>query len=331
MSTVPGVTAAAVSTNATPPQSGSAMDFQILGQPALGKPTALMQLVGPKYFGALKIPVVEGRMWSAAENHDGAKLAVVNESFARAYFPKGDVLGHSLKLPEEQARPPIVLTAPHLAQSWLQIVGVVGDSRDDGLRNPVKPAVFVPWTLSIPAGTQFLVKTTAPPLRLMHAVRAALAEVNPEQQAARVVSDLDKWISDQPEWQQEHLVAWLFAAFAVLALSLAAVGLYSVVSYTVTQRTNEFGIRMALGAQRGHLLRLVFASTAASVVGGVLAGLALTLGLNGVMGRWMGGSVRDPLLLPTGALILGLVAAVACGLPAWRAARVDPMTALRME
>ena len=118
-----------------------------------------------------------------------------------------------------------------------------------------------------------------PPLGLLNAIRRALATVNPDQQAARVVSDLDKWISDQPEWQQEHLVAWLFSAFAVLALSLSAVGLYSVVSYTVTQRTNEFGIRVALGAQRGHVLQIVFASTVVSVGSGVLVGVVCSFRL----------------------------------------------------
>jgi ABC-type antimicrobial peptide transport system permease subunit len=133
------------------------------------------------------------------------------------------------------------------------------------------------------------------------------------------------------EWQQEHLVAWIFAAFAVLALSLAAVGLYSVVSYSVAQRTNEFGIRMALGAQHGHVLRLVFASTAMSVGTGVLTGVALALSMNTLLATWVGGNLRDPILLPAGAMLLSLVAAIACLLPARRASHIDRMMALRSE
>ena len=103
------------------------------------------------------------------------------------------------------------------------------------------------------------------------------------------MEDLEHWISDQQEWQQEHLVAWLFGAFAVLALALAAVGLYSVVSYSVAQRTNEFGIRMALGAQRSHVLGIVFASTVTSVGGGIAGGLLLAVALNKVLGHWAAG------------------------------------------
>ena len=120
-------------------------------------------------------------------------------------------------------------------------------------------------------------------------------------------------------------------AFAALALALAAVGLYSVVSYTVVQRTNEFGIRMALGAPRGHLLRIVFASTVTSVGAGIVAGLALSLALNKVMPLWAEESSRDPLLLAASTLTLALVATVACSLPARRAAAVDPMKAIRYE
>ena len=136
---------------------------------------------------------------------------------------------------------------------------------------------------------------------------------------------------NQQEYQQEHLVAWLFGAFAVLALALAAVGLYSVVSYTVAQRTNEFGIRMALGAQRSHVLGIVFASTVVSVGGGILAGLALTIAGNKLLAQWAEGSSRDPRILLAVTLVLAAVAAIACLLPARRASRVDPMTALRYE
>ena len=329
--TVPGVRMTAIATNATPPNAGSEMRFEVLGHPGLGQQTALLNLVGPEFFSTLRIPLLQGRIWSETETHNGATLAVISETLARLYFPNGDPVGHSLKLPDIENPPADLTSAPGIAGSWLQIVGVVGDSRDAGLRNPVKPAIFVPWTLRMPPSTQILVRSEVPPLGLLNAIRRALATVNPDQQAARVVSDLDKWISDQPEWQQEHLVAWLFSAFAVLALSLSAVGLYSVVSYTVTQRTNEFGIRVALGAQRRHVLQIVFASTVVSVGSGVLVGVVLTLALNPLLAQWVGGNLRDPMLLPAGALLLCLVAAIACLLPALRAAHVDPMTAVRCE
>ncbi len=112
---------------------------------------------------------------------------------------------------------------------------------------------------------------------------------------------------------------------------LAAIGLYSVVSYTVAQRTNEFGIRMALGAPRGHVLRLVYTSTMVSVGGGITAGIALSIGLNSVLAKWAEGNTRDPFILLAGTVLLGLVSGLACTLPARHATRVDPMTALRCE
>jgi predicted permease len=334
---VPGVTASAISTNATPPDSGYLTPFEILGRPASTEQESAIEMVDPEYFSTLRIPLLQGRLWTPAENRTGAHLVAVNQTFARIYFPNGDAIGHALKLPKIENRPPIVVSAPGIADAWLQIVGVIADSRNDGLRKPVAPAIYLPYTLTMPPGTQILVRAQSHPLSLLNAIRLALAKANPNQQAARVVSDLDQWISDQPEWQQEHLVAWLFGAFATLALSLAAVGLYSVVSYAVAQRTNEFGIRMALGAQRAHVLRIVFASMFVSVGSGVALGGLLTLFARSIFATWLGSAATGPeahdpiFLLPLGAIVLSAVAALACYIPARRAAHVDPMTALRTE
>jgi ABC-type lipoprotein release transport system permease subunit len=179
--------------------------------------------------------------------------------------------------------------------------------------------------------TQVLVKTEAPPLTQLRAVRRQLTAVDPEQQSASRVEDLESWIVNGPEWHQQRLAAWLFGAFGGLALALASVGLYSVVAYTVTQRTNEFGVRMALGAQRRHVIRMVFATTLGSVACGIAIGLALTIGVNPFLEQWARDSSRDPVILLVGTLLLGVVAVVASALPAWHASRLDPMTALRSE
>jgi predicted permease len=327
----PGVTMAAISSNATPPRNGWESRFEILGRPAAEQQLGSINLIGPGYFAALRIPLLEGRVWNEAENHNGAHVAVINRTLAQRYFPKGDAIGHSVKLPTFGDRPPTVLAAPKIADSWLPIVGIVADARNDGMANPIQPAVYVPYTLSMWMGTQILVRSEAPPLTLVHAVRAQLMAVNPDQQSYSNVEDLETWISNGPEWQQEHLAAWIFGVFGGLALALAAVGLYSVVSYTVAQRTNEFGIRMALGAQRGHVLRIVFGSTLGSVGGGIVAGLALTLALNTILAKWASGNSGDPVILLAGALLLSFVSAIACAIPAWHASKVDPMTALRCE
>jgi predicted permease len=331
----PGVTMAAISSNDRPPTGGWNLKFEILGKPSAEEQMGSVSMVGPEYFEALRIPLLQGHLWNDAEDLAGAHLAVINRTLAERYFPNGDAIGHSVMLPSIEDRPPDLLSAPNITDSWLQVIGIVGDARNDGLRNPIKPAIYVPYSLNMWKGTQILVKSDVPPVTLLHTVQLQLAAVNPDQQTYATGTytdrDLEFWISNQPEWQQEHLAAWVFGVLAWLALALAAVGLYSVVSYTVAQRTNEFGIRVALGAQRGHLIRIVFASTLASVGTGILSGLALTLAMNKILAKWVVVNSRDPVLLLAGALLLTLVSAIACTIPARRASALDPMTALRCE
>ena len=327
----PGVIMTAIATNAIPPHNGFNQPFEILGQTSPERPLGSINPVGQGYFEALRIPLVEGRLWSGVENRNGAHVAVVNRTLARRYFSNGDAVGGSLKLPAMGGRPPAVLTIPRIGETWLEIVGVVADSCNDGLSNPIRPAVYFPFTLDMGMGTQILVKARVPPMNLLRALRLQLTLVDPDQRSFTNVGDLDMYITLSQEWQQEHLSAWIFAVFAGLALVLAAVGLYSVVSYTAAQRTNEFGIRMALGAQRGHVLQIVFRSTALSVAGGILTGLALAMALNRILQQWTRVNSRDPMILLAGALLLFLVSAVACIIPAWHASQADPMTALRFE
>ena len=327
---VPGVRMAVVSSNATPPANGFTTKFEIVGKPSSEDLSFNFNMVSKEYFPVLRIPIIQGRLWDEDETKRGAALAVINQTFAKRYFPAGDAIGHTFIMPVLKTPPPGVNLATGVGNGFL-IIGVVGDKLDDGLTNPIKPEAYVPYTAVMGGFTQILVRSDGPPLALLHSIRAAITTIDPSQQTINDVRDLEHWISRMQEYARGQLVAWLFGAFAFLALALAAVGLYSVVAYTAVQRTNEFGIRIALGADRGHVLGLVFRSTAASVGAGIAAGVILTLALNKVMASWAVESVRDPTLLLGATATLSMVATLACLFPAWRAAGADPMKAIRYE
>ena len=321
---------AGLSTNATPPDNGADNIFELQGKPTLEDQRARLNFVSHEYFPVLQIPLLQGRFWDDAETQRGARVAVINETLAERYFPAGDAVGHQIRTPHLKADPPMTQAIPE-SNDWLEIIGVVGDALDDGLGKPVKPGVYVPYTIFMPVWTQILVRTEVPPLAILDNVRRQIHSVDADQQAQGHVQSLEEWITSQREWAQQHLVAMLFGAFAALALSLAAVGLYSVVSYTVAQRTNEFGIRMALGAQRSDVVRMVFLSTLFSVGSGIVAGLVLSLAMKRVVSQWAQGSAISIAVLLGVTALLAAVAAVACVLPAHRASTVDPMQALRYE
>jgi predicted permease len=321
---------AGLSTNATPPDNGADNVFEILGKPTTDEQHARLNWVSKQYFPVLQIPLMQGRLWDESETKRGARVAIVNATLAKQYFPAGDAVGHQIRTPNVKGDPPITQAIPE-SNDWFEIVGVVGDALDDGLGKPIKPGIYVPYTIFMPPWTQILVRTDGPPLSVLDNVRRQIHTVDADQQAAGHVRNLEEWITTQQEWAQQHLVAMLFGAFAVLALVLAAVGLYSVVSYSVAQRTNEFGIRMALGAQRADVLRMVFVSTTFSVGAGIVAGIVLSLAMSRVVAHWSKGSAINLGVLLGVTVLMAGVATLACVLPAHRASTVDPMQALRYE
>jgi predicted permease len=326
----PGVESAAITTSVTPPQDVWYGRFEISGKPPSEEQLALIDLVSPEFFSTLHIPLLQGRIWDATENRDGAHVTVINRTMARLYFPNGDAIGQMVKFPTIDTHPPSY-TIPNAPQTRLRIIGVVEDSLNSGLRKPIRPAAYMPYTIWLVNFTRIAVKTKIAPAVMVRPLLDQVHSIDQEQKAFLSAEDLSTWLTDAPDWQQEHLTAWIFGIFAGLALILASIGLYSVVSYTVAERTNEFGIRMALGAPRSHVLQLVFSSNFVSVGGGILGGIGLVLALNSVLTRWADGSVRDPAILLTGTVVLSLVSAVACTIPARRAAQIDPMAALRRE
>lgn len=326
---MPNVEAVGISTNATPPANGGDTPFEILAGDANAKPVARANFVSSEYFPVLRIPLKAGRLWNDDEIARGAALAVVNETMARQFFPKGDVVGRRIRVANFKDEPPY---SPASADSagWIEIVGVVADARNDGLRNATKPAFYVPYTLKMRMFTQILVRARVPPLTMLRDIRAEIVRVDREQQVMRV-RDLDGWITNMREYAQQKLVARLFAIFSVLALALSAVGLYSVVSYGVATRTNEFGIRMALGARARDVVRVVLSGTFWNVAAGLAAGVVLCFLVDRLVTEWVAESSKDPILLGGVTVLLLLAAAVACLAPARRAASIDPMEAVRHD
>ena len=330
IATLPEVVGAGISSNATPPNSGWETRFEILGRPSNEAQQLRANFVSSEYFDVLHIPVERGRMWNRAATARGDRVAAINQTMAHQYWPAGDAIGHQIRIPKMKSDS---IYSPMIPESdgWFQIIGVVGDTPDDGLRNQIRPAIYFPDSIYMRMYTEILVRTKTPPLQSLRNVRAQVLAVNGDQQVASNVRSLDQWITSEPDWAQQRLIAILFGAFASLALMLAAVGLYSVVSYTVAQRTSEIGIRISLGARRRHVLKLVFFSTAKSVGTGLALGAGFSLLLNRILRGWMEGNPHDPRILLIVAILLAVSAGAASVLPARRAFSIDPVVAVRSQ
>ncbi len=327
---LPEVVSAAISINATPPANGRNTTFEMFGQPA-NEQQLRANWISPEYFAVLHIPLTQGRLWNHTETMRGSRVAVINETLAHHYWPNGDARGHQIRIPKVMGYSRTYVAAVPNSDDWLQIIGVVADSRNDGLSSPVKPAVYLPYTLMMPMSTQILVRTKGEPLSVLRRIRAAVAGVNADQQITGTTGSLDQRIAAQPGWAQQRLAARIFATLACFALVLAAVGLDCVVSFIVAQRTNEIGVRMSLGARQHHILRLIFATTATSVGIGVVMGIVLSMALNAVLAKLAESSSYGLAILLGVTALLVSTSAAASFFPAKRACSVDPMIALQCQ
>lgn len=324
----PEVAEAGVSTTWFPGFGGFNAKIEIQSKPTLTDSQAVLSLISPQLLSTLRIPLLRGRIFDDAESRRAAHLAMVNQAFVKQYLGDLDPIGQSVRSPQLKFNQTNFLSA-QAPDDWFEVIGVVGDAKNDGLEYPVKPAIFLPYSFVMLPDEALFVRASGDPQTAIRSVKERLREINPE-----LVVERDRtlsWWLDTDGWGRERFIATLFGLFAALALVLAGTGLYSVVSFAVTQRTQELGIRMALGARRSAVVQLVLGSTAVMLGAGVAAGLLLSVALNHVVSSWAGGSSRDPLTLAVAASILVFVAGIACVLPAWRAASIDPMRALRVE
>ncbi len=321
LNAIPGVQAAMVSEL---PMGGEWLthNFVIEGRPPLRvgtEPDLLTRTVAGDYFRVMGIPLLAGRGFAPADVSDAPPVVVVNEAFVRRYFPESDPLGARIRWARGE---PI----------WMTVVGVVGDVKHFGLDKPEQPAAYdlyaqtqQPWKRWM----SLVLRSSLPPAEVLRAAKARLWEIDgqlpptKERTMAQVMTaSLDM-----------HRFSLTFmSVFAAVALLLAAIGLYGVTAYGVTQRVHEFGVRMALGARRGDIARLVLGEGGRLVAAGAVLGAAGALALTRLMSSLVVGvSVRDPLIFAGVAVLLGAVAALACWLPARRAGRVEPMMALRRD
>lgn len=330
MAAVPGVLSVGISVDVYPPYGGSQQEVEILGQSSAREQDARILQVGRHYFSTLRIPLHSGRIWDERENQRGDGVAVVNEAFAERYASQRSPIGLQVRIPDLVSRAPLI-PASSASSGWRTITGVVGNIPDDGLGRPVLPAVYVPYTTLMMPYAQYNIRTRGRPLGYLHALRAAVASVASGQQISRGASTLDSILDSDPQWSRQRLYSVLFGCFSAMALLLALVGLFSVVSWGVAQRTAEFGIRMALGASKIHILWVASRNAMISAAAGVAAGLAANFLLGRFIARWMDNAAAGIASLSAILVLFAVCTAGACLMPAGHAASIEPSEALRCE
>jgi predicted permease len=328
---IPGVESVSSTGGGLPMTGDDEFPFWLGGQPKPASQSDMKQslfyLAGPDYLSAMGIPLHRGRFFTANDNEHSPPVIVIDESFAREYFPNEDPIGKRINIG-------IIDTEP-------EIVGVVGHVKHWGLdtdgdaKHPIMAQAYMPlmqlpdvvW--SGPPQSEVVVRTKGSPAALVPAIRETIEKMNGEN-VMYETKPLEQILADSLAARRFSMI--LLGVFAALALLLSSIGIYGVISYVVGQRTHEIGIRMALGAQRSHVLRLMLGEGMRMALVGVAIGMAVALGLTQLMASMLFGvSATDPITFCGVALVLTSVALAACYIPARRAMRVDPMVALRYE
>jgi putative ABC transport system permease protein len=318
---LPGAQSVALASDLPLSGSTSAGPIELEGQPATsgsGEIRMYRHRVSPGFFSTLGIPLVKGRDFTAGDHAQAPGVVVISEAMARRYWPNESPIGKRLREtgPEDQ---------------WLSIIGVVGEVKYRGLpQNPnADPDVYFPMLQAPVRDLNLAVRAGVDPDSLVAAVRGVLKNLDPDLPAYGVTTMAQEVANHTA---QSRFSAWLLGVFGALALILAGVGIYSVMAYAVEQRAREIGVRVALGASAGAVLKMVIGQGMKLALLGVALGLGAALALTQLMKRLLFGvAAADPLTYGSIALLLTLVALFACWIPARRATKVDPIIALRCE
>ncbi len=284
--------------------------------PRGSEPQAEKRIVTPDYFRVLHTPILAGRTFSAQDRKDSPAVAIINEALARRLYPGQDPIGRRIDFNWETS-------------GWQEIIGVVGNVKHYGLQENPLPTIYVPFAQRPAAAMAVVVRSSLRPDDLVPEIRRQVASLDKDRPLIQVRT-LDRVVAESVA--DRRLPMLILGGFAAAALLLGAIGVYGIVGYSVAQRTEEFGIRMALGARRGNIVRMVLVQGLRLALFGLLIGVAGSLAVARLIsGLLYGVTPADPGTLGATALLILGVVLLACYLPARRAARVDPMTALRCE
>jgi putative ABC transport system permease protein len=322
--TLPGVTSAAV-TNSLPPDGLSETDTFVVEDgppsPDRGAPVGPILSVSDNYFRVLRVPLIRGRWFGEGDGGSSAPVVIISAALAQQYFSGVDPIGRRMKQVADWPRPD--------NNPWLTVVGVVGDVKYAGLAEQTGPAFYLPLRQSPFRDQNLVVRAAGNPSTIVSGIRDVLRAIDPNLPLAEVRTMEERlWASSgEPRFR-----TWLMALFGAMGLTLAAIGIYGVMAYTVAQRTREIGIRAALGATRIDLWLMVFGQSVKLAMCGIVLGLALALAAGRLLGALLFGvSPADTLVLAGATGVLMFVALASAALPARRAATVDPIQALHTD
>jgi putative ABC transport system permease protein len=324
---LPGVQSAAIG-NGGLSFGGPRSLYSIEGRPEQNLPPLMLALISADYPQTMGIPLRAGRLLTPDEVTRGDAVVLINEAARRLWPPEVSPIGKRIRL-DLLSKPSARGVMVKAAVPWVTVVGILGDTRNNGLRNPTAPAVYLPYTLVAPVGRILAIRTAGEPQLLLNFVRRRLRDIDKDQPLSRAIT-LDQ-VMELEESQPRFNLA-LFTFFGAMGLILAMFGIYSVLSYIVARRTHEIGIRMALGAGGDDVLRLILTTGGKLTITGLAAGLGIAVAL----GRILRAEIfqvpdTDAATLLGVTILLSLAALLACIVPALRASKLDPMAALRQE